>query len=241
MPEVCTHINTRCFSWHSQRSQRPLLILMDCIKTENDLMVTVTVVRGEGRIFAIYNTPPPPHSRNYLNTSNLATNLWRREAGRLPAAILREIFVDVRHGVVSENVIVSLSHCTATLPCKCRKHGSRSGGNTTYTYTMPITKSLIHTKGALCLKKAFIFTRFNTFKLHSCRFQCQCGLRHGSAAVRLLGLRVRIPAGGMDVCLLYTLCFQVDVSASGWPLVQRSRTECDMSECDREALIMTKH
>jgi hypothetical protein len=44
---------------------------------------------------------------------NLENNLWRHEAGRLPAAILRRIFVDIRRGVVIENVIVGLSHCIA--------------------------------------------------------------------------------------------------------------------------------
>jgi hypothetical protein len=42
------------------------------------------------------------------------------------------------------------------------------------------------------------------------------------------------PAGCMHVCLLY-LCCQVEVSASGWSLVQRCRTECGVSECDLEA------
>ena len=38
------------------------------------------------------------------------------------------------------------------------------------------------------------------------RSQCPRGLRHGSAAVRLLGLRVRIPPGDMDFFLLWVLC-----------------------------------
>jgi hypothetical protein len=34
-------------------------------------------------------------------------------------------------------------------------------------------------------------------------------------------------AGGMDVCLLWLLCVcQVEVSATGWSLVQRSPTDC---------------
>jgi hypothetical protein len=38
------------------------------------------------------------------------------------------------------------------------------------------------------------------------------GLRRGSAAYRLLGLRVRIPPGGMDVCLVWVLCVcQVEI------------------------------
>ena len=37
------------------------------------------------------------------------------------------------------------------------------------------------------------------------------GLRRGSAAACFLGLRVRIPPGGMDVCLLWVLCCQMEV------------------------------
>jgi hypothetical protein len=33
---------------------------------------------------------------------------------------------------------------------------------------------------------------------------------------------------------------QVEVSASGWSLVQRSLTECGVSECDHEASIMRR-
>jgi hypothetical protein len=36
--------------------------------------------------------------------------------------------------------------------------------------------------------------------------------------------------------LVSAVCCQVEVSATGWSLVQRSRTECGVSECDREAL-----
>jgi hypothetical protein len=31
------------------------------------------------------------------------------------------------------------------------------------------------------------------------------------------------------------VCCQVEVSASGWSLIQRNPTECGVSECDREA------
>jgi len=36
------------------------------------------------------------------------------------------------------------------------------------------------------------------------------------------------PAGVIDVCLVTALCCQVHVSASGWSLVQRSPTDCDV-------------
>jgi hypothetical protein len=43
----------------------------------------------------------------------------------------------------------------------------------------------------------------------------------------------------MNVCC-ECLCCQVEVFASGWSLVQRSPTECGVSECDREASVMRR-
>jgi hypothetical protein len=40
--------------------------------------------------------------------------------------------------------------------------------------------------------------------------------------------------------LLYVVCCQVEVSASGLSLVQRNPTECGVSECDREASTMRR-
>jgi hypothetical protein len=36
------------------------------------------------------------------------------------------------------------------------------------------------------------------------------------------------------------MCYQVQVSASGWSLVQRSPTKCSVSECDHESSIMRR-
>jgi hypothetical protein len=36
------------------------------------------------------------------------------------------------------------------------------------------------------------------------------------------------------------VCCQIEVSATGWSLVQRSPTDCGVSECDREASIMKR-
>jgi hypothetical protein len=46
----------------------------------------------------------------------------------------------------------------------------------------------------------------------------------------LTGIVGSNPYGGMDVCPLWVLCCQVEVSATGWSLVQRSPTECGVSE-----------
>jgi hypothetical protein len=37
------------------------------------------------------------------------------------------------------------------------------------------------------------------------------------------------------------VCCQVEVSETGWSLVQGSPTECGVSECDREASTMRRH
>jgi hypothetical protein len=68
------------------------------------------------------------------------------------------------------------------------------------------------------------------------------GLRHGSAAVRFLGLWVRIPSGHGCLSLVSVVCCQVEVCASSWSLVQRDPTECGvfLTECDRKASIMRK-
>jgi len=49
----------------------------------------------------------------------------------------------------------------------------------------------------------------------------------------LLGLRFRIPTGAWIFSLLNVVCCQVEVSATGRSLVQRSPTDCGVSECDQ--------
>ena len=51
-----------------------------------------------------------------------------------------------------------------------------------------------------------IFGVFLFSLTYRCRYQRPRGLRRGSAGARLLRLWVRIPPGGMDVCLLWMLC-----------------------------------
>jgi hypothetical protein len=49
------------------------------------------------------------------------------------------------------------------------------------------------------------------------------------------------PAGGHGCVSLVSVVYcQVEVSASDWSPVQRSPTECGVSECDREASIMRR-
>jgi hypothetical protein len=58
------------------------------------------------------------------------------------------------------------------------------------------------------------------------RSQWPRGVRHRSAAERLLRLRVRIPTGAWMFVSCECLCCQVEVSATGRSLVQRSHTDC---------------
>jgi hypothetical protein len=60
-------------------------------------------------------------------------------------------------------------------------------------------------------------------KMAASRSRWLRGLRRGSAVAGLLGLRVRIPAGGWMSVL------SVVISVSGLSLVQRSPAECGVS------------
>jgi hypothetical protein len=64
-------------------------------------------------------------------------------------------------------------------------------------------------------------TLYYLLLLYNCRSQWPRGLRRGSTAVRLLGLWVGIPLGHGCLSLVGAVCCQVEVSASGWSLVQR--------------------
>ena len=57
------------------------------------------------------------------------------------------------------------------------------------------------------------------------------GLRRRSAAARLLRLCVRISTGAW-MFVASVVCYQVEVSATNWSLVQRSPTDC--GACDLE-------
>jgi hypothetical protein len=48
------------------------------------------------------------------------------------------------------------------------------------------------------------------------------------------------PTGSVDVFLVNVMCCQINVSASGRSLFQRSPTECGVSERDHEAWIMRR-
>jgi hypothetical protein len=71
-------------------------------------------------------------------------------------------------------------------------------------------------------------------------FQWLRCLRLGSAAARLLWLQIRIPPGHGLLSLVSVVCFQIEFSGSGRSLVQRSPTECSVSECNLETPTMRR-
>ena len=65
-------------------------------------------------------------------------------------------------------------------------------------------------------------------------------LKRGSAASRLLGMRVLTLPGHGSLSLVSVVCCYVEVSATGRLLVQSSPTEPGVSECDLETSIMRR-
>jgi hypothetical protein len=55
------------------------------------------------------------------------------------------------------------------------------------------------------------------------------------------GCRFESRRGHGCLSFMSVMCCQVEVSAPGWSLVQRSPTECGLPECHREASIMRRH
>jgi len=76
------------------------------------------------------------------------------------------------------------------------------------------------------------FTRVNLF---SCTKPTKCSSRWPLAC---MGLRVRIPSGYGYLYVVSVVYCQVEVCVSSRSLVQRSPTDCGVSECDHEASIM---
>ena len=64
----------------------------------------------------------------------------------------------------------------------------------------------------------------------TCRSHWPRCLRRSSAASRLLRLSVRIPPGAW-MFVVSVVCCQLEISATGWSLSQRSPTDCDASLC----------
>ena len=64
------------------------------------------------------------------------------------------------------------------------------------------------------------------------------GLRRGLRPLACKDFGFECRRGHGRLSLVSVVCCLVEVCTSGWSLVQRSPTECGVSECDREASIM---
>ena len=61
-----------------------------------------------------------------------------------------------------------------------------------------------------------------------------CGLRHELRPFAYWDFGFESHWGHACLSFVSVVCYQVEVSALGWPLVQRSPTDCGVYECDRE-------
>ena len=78
----------------------------------------------------------------------------------------------------------------------------------------------------------------NQTTLTLCRCQWPRGVGLRPLACWNCGFESRRGHGCLS--LVSVVCCQVEVYASGWSLIQRSPTECDVSECDRKASTMSR-
>ena len=96
--------------------------------------------------------------------------------------------------------------------------------------THPVTQRYItedRNHPFLVFSDAFMhhFYRLNITLLTGSWSKWQRGLRRQFAAVCLMGLWVRIPPGGWMLSVMGVVCYQVEFSAPGWSLIQRSPTD----------------
>ena len=80
-----------------------------------------------------------------------------------------------------------------------------------------------------------------TFQMESTsQSQWSRGLKVWVCVGLLVGVAGSKPKGCMNICLLSVICSKVDVSSMGWSFIQRSSTECGVSEWGREVSVARK-
>jgi len=105
---------------------------------------------------------------------------------------------------------------------------------------MPSTEGRIFSlsnKGICSFLSSFVI---RTLIIIPCRSQWPSGPKRGFAAARLLGLWFESHRGNGYLSVVSVVCYQIEISASGWSLVQNSPTMCGVSVCDHEFSIMRK-
>jgi hypothetical protein len=116
--------------------------------------------------------------------------------------------------VITSLMAISVSGRTLSNPGEQNNWNENTGNTLTYTYVNYLNTSAV--RGISYV----LTTSWN------CWCQWPRGLKRSSAAAELLGLRVRIPSKHGCLSVVSAVCYQVEFSATGRSLVQRSPTEC---------------
>jgi len=100
-------------------------------------------------------------------------------------------------------------------------------------------------KGNVCLlsKQVQLFYYVTDFRIHIFLVPIPVAARPKALVCgRLLaGIVGSNPAGGHKcLSLVSVVCCKLEITASGWSVVQRSPTECGVSECDHESSAMMR-
>jgi hypothetical protein len=104
-------------------------------------------------------------------------------------------------------------------------HHNPTAGMRTATQPFHFTVLLGSDNGVWHLNSLTFMDFFHRMSRNLGLSQKSCGIRRGSAAARLLELRVWIPPG-VWMFVSRVVCCHAEVSGSGWSFIQRSSTEC---------------
>jgi len=153
-------------------------------------------------------------------------NLWRERKNKLSVR-------SEASGCAGSSFVTLLCHSVRPCVTSCQALTSDVYQKIMCSAITPCTVISLFRSRNVYLKQIKLLGRWR------CRSQWTHDLRRGSAAARLLGLWFRIPPEAW-MSHVSAVCYLVEVSASGWPIVQWNPTEYGLSECDREASIIRR-
>ena len=157
--------------------------------------------------------------------------MWRRVVWYKCTDALRQLRSGESRILCKSQIDGTNSQITCTLELDRPQHDrSAACYRPTVFFSSSLCVFIPSRKNLALFKNSVITSSFFSFQTISCRSQWPRGLRRRSATARLLRLWVRIPPGAW-ISVVSVVCCQVEVSATGWPLVQRSPTDCGASLC----------
>jgi hypothetical protein len=101
------------------------------------------------------------------------------------------------------------------------------------------TLSVCNLKGHIVIEEFLYKNIFRNIVTNS-RSQWLCGLRCGSVLFAWWDCGFESCQGHGCFSFVSVVCCQAEVSALGWPHIRGSPTECGVSDCDCEALILRR-